>query len=91
MITSVQLCGNGNHLSMHDVMIKNLRERAYKSVWEIADYKKIDKIIGGIDSCKINKSNLFDEVRKLTKNVTSDHSIGRWQSIAEWFNEVDWY
>lgn len=72
-------------------MINKLKERAYRTVWEVADYKKIDKIICGIDSGKINKSNLFDEVRKFTKNVTSDHSIGRWQSIADWFNKTEWF
>lgn len=92
MVTGVKMYANGegSHLSMHDVMVKNLKEKAYRYAWETADYKKIDKIINGIDKFRINKSNIYDEVKKFTKNVTSDHSIGRWQSIADWFYETEW-
>lgn len=82
--------GNENSSSMYEA-IKELRSKAYKIVWENSDYKKINKIISGIESGEITKANLFDEVRKLTKNVTSSHSIGRWQSITEWFNEAEWF
>lgn len=30
-----------------------------------------------------NKETFWDDVRKLTKRITSDHSIGRWQCLAE--------
>lgn len=31
----------------------------------------------------------FDDVRKLTRYIKSDHSIGRWQTLAEnRFNEL---
>lgn len=42
------------------------------------------------DIAKINKLNklknpktFWEDVRELTKRVTSDHSIGRWQCLAE--------
>lgn len=84
--------GKNGHMSMHDMDCEWLRRQAYlECSFENADIKKIDKIVNGIRAGKINKSNLFDEVRKLTKNVTSDHSIGRWQSITEWFNNTNWF
>lgn len=49
--------------------------------------KKVDRIKKG----KINKVNLFDEVRKMTKKVTSDHSIKRWQNLTEWINKNEWF
>lgn len=42
------------------------------------DISKIDKL-----NKLTNKETFFDDVRKLTKNVTSDHSIGRWQCLCE--------
>jgi hypothetical protein len=30
-----------------------------------------------------NVDTFYDDVRKLTKRVYSDHSIGRWQALAE--------
>lgn len=45
---------------------------------EKSDFKKIEKL------SKLNNINTFwDDVRKLTKNITSDHSIKRWQCLAE--------
>jgi HEPN domain-containing protein len=50
----------------------------YDYVMDRTDYKRIEKLI------KItNKETFWDEVRKLTKNVTSDKYIRRWQGLAE--------
>lgn len=66
--------------------MEELKVNAYKSLAiENRDFSKIDKIIKGIENKKINKENLYDYVRKFTKTVTSDHSINRWQIIADWF------
>lgn len=50
------------------------------SMWAIEqrDIAKINKL----NKLK-NKDTFWDDVRKLTKKVTSDHSIGRWQCLAE--------
>lgn len=45
---------------------------------EKSDINKIEKL-NKLD----NIETFFDDVRKLTKNVTSCHSIGRWQILAE--------
>ncbi|MGL5433779.1 MAG: hypothetical protein ACRDBO_00080 [Lachnospiraceae bacterium] len=64
-----------------------MRQKAYQLIRESADRKKIDKIADGIEAGKITKENFWDSIRKFTKNVYSDHSIGRWQIISEWFYE----
>lgn len=50
------------------------------SMWAIEqrDIAKINKL----NKLK-NKDTFWNDVRKLTKRVTSDHSIGRWQCLAE--------
>ena len=50
----------------------------YSSAIERRDYPKIDKLNNLTD-----KRTFWDDVRKLTKAVTSDHAIGRWQCLAE--------
>lgn len=66
--------------------MEDLRNKALSEVYmEKSDYNKIIKILEGIKLEKINKENLYDQVRILTKRVTSDHSIKRWQIITEWF------
>lgn len=88
----IQVYGNSCHTSTHDMEIEWLRRQAYKTVcMEDRDIPKIDKIIEGIKSGNINKNNLYDEVRKFTKRVTSDHSIKRWQIITEWFASREWF
>lgn len=88
----VQVYGNGCHTSARKRSIEWLRRQAYKTVsMENADIPKIDKIIEGIERGSINKNNLYDEVRKLTKRVVSDHSIKRWQIITEWFDSREWF
>ena len=53
-------------------------------VTEKNDIKKIDKL-----NQLTNKCTFWDNVRKLTKNVTSDHSINRWQCLAKCrYNEI---
>lgn len=46
--------------------------------FERADYSKIEKL-GQLN----NLDTFWDDVRKLTKRVTSDHAIHRWQCLAE--------
>lgn len=88
----VQVYGNGCHTSAFERDVEWLRRQAYKTVcMENADIPKVDKIVNGIKCGKINKENLYDEVRRLTRRVTSDHSIGRWQIITEWFAERKWF
>ena len=50
----------------------------YLSAIEKRDYSKIDKL-----NRLTNKETFWDDVRKLTKYVTSDHAIHRWQCLAE--------
>jgi len=70
------------------ISIQNLQQMAYnKIIVENQDIQKVSKIINGISSGKITKDNIYSETRRFTKNVTSDHSIGRWQIIFEWFDK----
>ena len=50
----------------------------YLSAIEKRDYSKIDKLNNLTD-----KETFWDDVRKLTKNVASDHAIKRWQCLAD--------
>ena len=47
-------------------------------ICERADYAKVKKL-----NTLHNISTFWDDVRKFTKNVVSDHSISRWQILAE--------
>ena len=51
----------------------------YNRAIEKRGYVKIDKL-----NTLTNKETFWDDVRKFTKNVTSCHSIGRWQCLAEY-------
>ena len=73
-----------------DKNIEKLRNLAYGRCIESRDFAKVDKIIDGICKGSITKENLYDSVRKLTKNVTSEHSIRRWGILTEWFDSVEW-
>ena len=42
------------------------------------DFARIDKL-----NKLNNPATFWDDVRKLTRNVTSDHTIHRWQCLAE--------
>ena len=50
----------------------------YYVALEVRDYAKIDKLNNLTD---INT--YWEDVCKLTKQVKSDHSLGRWQALAE--------
>ena len=47
-------------------------------VCEKADIAKIEKLNRLTD-----RATFWASVRKLTRRVTSDHSIGRWQALAD--------
>lgn len=50
----------------------------YVCATESRDYGKIRKLNALSDT-----KTFWDDVRKLTKNVHSDHAIGRWQCLSE--------
>lgn len=50
----------------------------YEYAMENRDYTKIDKL-----NTLVDPVTFWDDVRKLTRNVRSDHSLGRWQILAE--------
>lgn len=50
----------------------------YYCALESLDYGRIDKL----NKLK-NAKTFYDDVRKYTKNIVSDHAIGRWQCLAE--------
>ena len=51
---------------------------------ERMDFKRIDKL-----NTLTNIKTFWDDVRKFTKNISSDHSISHWQSLAECkYNEL---
>ena len=56
----------------------------YSRAIEKRDFAKIDKL-----NTLVNKETFWDDVRKITKNVASDHAIRRWQYLAEErYNEI---
>lgn len=50
----------------------------YRYAWTNSDIKRIDKL-----NALTNPDTFWDNVRKLTKNIHSDHVIGIWQCLAE--------
>ena len=50
----------------------------YSYAMRKSDYGKIDKL-----NKLYNVQTYWDDVRKLTKNVRSDSSLGSWQRLAE--------
>ena len=50
----------------------------YNFAIEKHDYSRIDKL-----NKLTNKETFWDDVRRLTRYITSDHAIGRWQCLAE--------
>lgn len=50
----------------------------YRYAWTNSDIKRIDKL-----NALTNPDTFWDNVRKLTKNIHSDHVIGIWQNLAE--------
>ena len=52
--------------------------KAENYIMDARDYGRIDKL-----NKLTNPATFWDDVRKLTKNVHSDHIIYRWQCLAE--------
>ena len=50
----------------------------YDYAIERYDYNRIDRL-----NTLIKLDTYWKDVKKLTRNVTSDHAIGRWQCLAE--------
>lgn len=50
----------------------------YKFAFEKRDYARIDKL-----NKLANADTFYDDVRKLVKNVKSDHAIKNWQALAD--------
>lgn len=62
-----------------------MQTKLYSYVMESRDYAKIDKLL-----TLSNPATFWDDVRRFTRNVTSDHSIHRWQVLAEArFREIE--
>lgn len=60
-------------------------KRDYSPAMENRDFGKIEKIYIILEDETTTKDNYYDKIRKLTKRVKSDHSIGRWQCLAEYY------
>ena len=50
----------------------------YGTIFEKRDIKRIDKL-----NTIQNLDGFWDNVRKFTKNVSSDYSLSRWQILSE--------
>lgn len=50
----------------------------YRYAWTRQEMKRIDKL-----NQLTNIDTFWNDVRKLTKNVNSDHTIKSWQCLAE--------
>lgn len=56
----------------------------YSYALEKRDVSRIDKL-----NTLTNVNTFYDDVRKITRNVKSDHAIKRWQCLADArFNEL---
>ena len=60
-------------------------KRDYDPAMEKRDFVGIEKIYAILEDETTNKNNYYDRIKKLTKRVTSDHSIGRWQCLSEYY------
>lgn len=50
----------------------------YNNAIENRDYKRIYKL-----NQLENPKTFWDDVRKITKRIVTDHALGRWQTLAE--------
>lgn len=50
----------------------------YNNAIERRDFKRIDKL-----NLLTDAKTYWDSVRKLTRKVSGDHAINRWQTLAE--------
>lgn len=64
-----------------------MKERDYSGAIEKRDFNKIDKLYSILEDKTTTKENYWDKVRKLTKRITSDHSLSRWQCLAEYYEK----
>lgn len=55
-----------------------MKTKLYDYIMENRDVSKVEKLL----SLK-NPDTFWDDVRKFTRNVSSDHAIRRWQCLAE--------
>lgn len=55
-----------------------MRSELFNCIMENRDVAKINKLL-----TLTNPDTFWDDVRKFTRNVTSDHAIRRWQGLAE--------
>lgn len=62
-------------------------EKNYSRAIEKRDFAKIDKIYEILKDETTTKSNYWDRIRKHTKKVKSDHSLSRWQCLAEYYEK----
>lgn len=62
-------------------------ERDYSRAIEKRDFNKIDKLYLILEDKTTTKENYWDRVRKFTKGITSDHSLSRWQCLAEYYEK----
>lgn len=62
-------------------------KKDYSRAIENRDFAKIDKLYAILNDETTTKDNYWDKVRKLTKRVTSDHSLSRWQCLAEYYEK----
>lgn len=61
-----------------------MKTRLYDCIMERRDVQKIEKLL-----TLTNPDTFWDDARKFTRNVSSDHAIRRWQCLAEIrFNEI---
>lgn len=80
------LLGSAMSFTLCNEKKREIRERAYDCLClENADMSRIEKVLTVYFNGRLNKENYYDTIRGFTKRVTSDHSIKRWQIIAEWF------
>lgn len=62
-------------------------KKDYSVAIEKRDFSRIDKIYKILDEKDTNKNNYYDKIRKITKKITSCHSLNRWQILAEYFEK----
>lgn len=64
-----------------------MKERDYSGAIEKRDFNKIDKLYSILEDDTTTKENYWYRVRKLTKGIASDHSLSRWQCLAEYYEK----
>ena len=61
-----------------------MRDKLYEYAIERNDYNRISKLLAITDT---DPAAFWENVRKLTKTVTSGHSLRRWQILSEaWYS-----